>query len=130
MNDDIQSLTPNAMQRNWKTPSSFAMCPATSEFDGLSVYGELLTFGTVFARNTFGNSVVVVAEEGKGLLCVVSNLRGNVKEWGLTKVTVENGKFIHESLGTYFTLQGALKQHCGLLDVPFMESIDGLLLTY
>jgi hypothetical protein len=121
---DVQSLTPNAMQRNWKTPTSFVMCPATSESHGLSIYAELLTFGTVFARNSFFDQLIVVAEEGKGLVSVVSNLQGNVKEWALAKVTVENGKFIHESFGTYFTLQGALKEHCRMLDVPFSESID------
>ena len=101
------------------------MCPATSESEGLSVYAEVLTFGTIFARNSFGNSLIVVAEEGKGLLSVVCNLQGNpVKEWALAKVTVENGKFVHEAIRTYLTLQGALKQHCRLLDVPFGESID------
>ena len=126
MESDVQSLTPNAIQRNWRTPTSFVMCPAcpaTSE--ALSDYATLLKFGTVFARNSFGDSLIVVAEEGEDLLSVVCNLQGNpIKEWALTKVTVENGKFVHKSIRTYFTLQGALKQHCLLLDVPFMESID------
>jgi len=123
--EDVQSLTPNAMQRNWKTPTSFVMCPATSGSEGLSVYAELLTFGTVFARNSFGDSLIVVAQEGNGLLSVVCNLQGNpVKEWALARVTVENGKFVHENIRAYFTLQGALKQHCRLLAVPLAESID------
>ena len=93
----------------------------------LSEYAARLTFGTVFARNSFGQSVVAIAEEKNGLLSVVTNLPGNpIKQWALTKVTVENGKFVHESVRTYFSLQGALKGHCNLLDVPFEEFICNL----
>jgi hypothetical protein len=57
-------------------------------------------------------------------LSVLCNLPENTKEWALTKVSVEIGKFVHENVGSYFTLQGALKEHCNLLDVPLDESID------
>ena len=84
-----------------------------------------LTFGTVFARNSFGEFIIVIAEEGNGFLSVVTNLLGNpIKEWALTKVTVENGKCVHENVRSYFSLQGALKGHCNLLDIPFEETID------
>ena len=59
------------------------------------------------------------------LLSVVCNLLNNpIKEWALTKVTVENGKFVHQNVRSYFSLQGALKEHCSLIGVPFEESID------
>jgi hypothetical protein len=122
---DVQSLIPNALQRNWKTPTKFGMCPDECSSETLSEYAVRLKFGTVFACNSFSESRTVVAEEGSGLLSVVCNLPKNpTKEWALTKVTVENGKFVHESVRTYFSLQGALKQHCTLLCVPFEESID------
>ena len=90
----------------------------------LSEYAERLKFGKVFARNPFGESLAVIAGEKDGLLCVLCRLCENsIKEWALTKVTVENGNYVHESVRTYFTLQGALKVHCNLLDVPFEESI-------
>jgi hypothetical protein len=68
---------------------------------------------------------VVAAAEGDGLLSVVCNSPENaVKEWSVVKVTIENGKFVHEG-GTFFTLQGALKKHHSLLGIPFVgESID------
>ena len=44
-----------------------------------------------------------------------------IKKWSLAKVTIENGKFVHEAVGTYFGFQGALKNHCILLGIPFEE---------
>jgi hypothetical protein len=70
---------------------------------------------------------VLKAAEGDGLLSVVCNLTENFKGWAVAKVTIENGKFIHEAVHTCFTLQGAMKEHCILLGLPFEEfegSID------
>jgi hypothetical protein len=120
---DVQSLTPNAMQRNWKTPTSFQMCPNECSPEALCEYAGRLKFGTLFGCNSYGESRTVVAEADGDILSVVCNLPA-IKEWAVTKVTVENGKFVHENLRMYFTLQGALKVHCGLLGVPFEESID------
>jgi hypothetical protein len=118
---DIQSPTPNVLQRNWRTPSEFLKCP---DKISLTEYAAQLKFGTLFVRNQFGQSLVVTAAEGDGLLSVVCNSRENsIKEWSVAKVTIENGKFVHEG-GTYFTLQGALKKHCSLLGIPLGESID------
>ena len=69
--------------------------------------------------------MTIEAEQADELLTVLCRLTGNpTKEWVLTKVTVESGKFTHESVRTYFSLQGALKEKCKLADVPFNESID------
>ncbi len=122
---DKQSLTPMAMQRNWKMPSEFPMCPDGIGSEPLCEYANSLEFGTVFSRNSFGESLTVVAEQGDELLSVLCSLTGNpIKEWALTRVTVEEGKFFHESISTYFRLQGAMKEHCKLVDVPLDESID------
>jgi hypothetical protein len=119
---DVQSPTPNAIERNWRTPTEFLMCP-----DKISPteYAARLKSGTVFARNPYGQSLVVTAAEGDGLLSVVCNLPENpIKGWSVAKVTIQNAKFVHEG-GSYFTLQGALKNHCSLLGIPFEgESID------
>ena len=121
---DIQSPTPNAIQRNWKTPTEFLECP---DKICLTEYAGRLKSGTVFARNQYGQSLVVKAAEGDGLLSVACNLPESFKEWAVAKVTIENGKFIHEAVRTCFTLQGAMKEHCILLGLPFEEfegSID------
>ncbi len=122
---DGKSLTPNAIQRNWKTPTEFVMCPDETSCEKLGEYASRLKFGTVFARNAFSESLTVIATEADGVLSVLCKLPENpVKEWALAKVTIENGKFVHENVRSYFSLQGALKEHCNLLGVAFEESID------
>jgi hypothetical protein len=122
---DVPSLTPNAVQRKWRTPTIFGVCPDVCSSDALSEYLVRLEFGIVFASNALGQSRTVVAEMGDDFLSVVCNLSDNsIKGWALARVTVENGKFVHESVSSYFSLQGALKAHCRLLDVPFGESMD------
>jgi hypothetical protein len=122
---DKQSLTPMAIQRNWKTLSGFPMCPDSIGSEPLCEYAIRLEFGTVFSETSFGEALTIVVEQADELLTVLCRLTGNpVKEWALAKVTVESGKFVHESVRTYFSLQGALKEHCKLVDVPFNESID------
>ena len=117
---DVQSLTPNAVQRYWRTPSTFEQCPDACTSDSLAEYARRLTAGSVFARNAYGDSVTVMAEQGNGFLSVVSNQPDNsVKGWAVAKVTIEDGKFVHEAMGTFFTPEGAEKKHCGLLGRPF-----------
>jgi hypothetical protein len=122
---DVQSLTPNAIQRNWRTPTKFVMCPDETSSEMLEEYAARLEFGAVFAQNSLSQSLTVLAENQNGILSVICNLSKNsVKEWALSKVTVEGGKFVHESIRTYFSLQGAMKEHCNLVNVPFETSID------
>jgi hypothetical protein len=122
---DKQSLTPMAIQRNWKTLSEYPMCPDSIGSEPLSEYAISLEFGTVFSKTSHGEALTVEAEQADELLTVLCRFTGNpVKAWALTKVTVESGKFVHESVRTYFSLQGALKEHCNLVDIPFNESLD------
>lgn len=64
---------------------------------------------------------------GESVLSVVCRLPNDaVKGWAVAKVTIENDKFVHESRGSYFTFEGAMKMHCSLLNIPceYGESID------
>jgi hypothetical protein len=122
---DLPSLTRNAVQRNWKTPTEFLLCPAICSPDALKEYESRLKFGAVFAAGRYGSSSTVVAQAEDDVLSVICNLAENpIKDWALTKVTVEDGKFVHESLGSFFTLQHALKRHCSVLNISFEDSID------
>lgn len=123
---DVQSLTTNALQRNWRTPSAFEQCPDACKADALVEYARRLTAGSVFARNAYGDSLTVMAAQGDGFLSIVSHQPSNsIKGWAVAKVTIEDGKFVHEAMGTYFTPEGAEKKHCGLLGRPFEgETID------
>lgn len=117
---DVQSPTPNALQRYWRTPSTFEQCPDACTSEALAEYARRLTPGSVFARNAYGDSLSVIAEQGDGFISIVCNQPDNsVKGWAVARVTIENGKFVHEAIGTYFTPEGAEKTHCGLMGRPF-----------
>lgn len=81
----------------------------------------------MFAQDVYGQSLTVIAERGDGFLSVVCNLPNNpIKGWAVARVTVENDMFVHESLGSYFTVQGAMKKHCCVLSIPceYEETFD------
>lgn len=122
-----QSLTPLAIQRRWNTPTEFPCCPGDIGQEPLKEYLQNLNADAVFSRHRYGESLVVMAELGDGFLSVlvVSNDKNAIKPWAVTKITFENGKFVHEGLGTFFELNGAKKAHYGLLGIPFSgESFD------
>jgi len=125
----IESLTLLALQRNWKTSSEFPMCPAEISDNPLYDYASRLELGSVFSRNIYGESIVETSELSKDGSClsVLCNINSGVKDWALSKVTFEEGKFIHANHGSFFTHEGAEKSHCKLIGEPWTgpeETID------
>jgi len=114
---DVNSLTPLAVQRNWKTPSEFPLCPETITDESLISYLRRLQKGSVFSRNRFGESIVEMASlsEDGSCLSVISNTSNSVKGWALSKITFEDEKFVHAGQGTFFSIQGAEKRYCELI---------------
>ncbi len=111
-NETIESKTPGALQKNWKTPSELPLCPTEVSQQLFDQYLNNLKQGEVFSRNDFGESTVHSAgysENSKSLL-VISNNPGGVKEWFLTRISINGEHFVHESIGSFFSLEGALKQ--------------------
>ena len=107
----IESQTTGAIQKNWKTPAEFPCCPLEIGNKGLTEYYEHLKEGVVFSRDKFKESIVVSADlsENNNELFVICNHPEGVKEWSLAKVFIEDQNFVHESLGTFFSLDGAKK---------------------
>ena len=105
-----ESITENAIQKNWKTPSEFSNCPDEITDSSIESYKKNLTKGSTFSINQYGKSLVEDAElsENKSEL-VVLTISDSMKPFALAKVYIQNEKFIHESLGTFFTLIGAQK---------------------
>lgn len=125
--EDQQSLTPMAIQRRWRTPSEFPNCPDSIGPDPLGEYASKLTTSAVFAKNAHGESLTVLVGRSDELLAVINELPKNaVKGWAVAKVTVEAGKFVHESRGTFFSELGAQKEYCELLNLeaPSGDCID------
>lgn len=108
----VQSLTPTAIQRDWKTPTEFPSCPITITEDPLQEYFDNLKEGAVFTRNQYGQSEVVKAAycKEKKIIVVISDLgKNSVKNFGLTRITFEGEKFVHTSISTFFMEDGAEK---------------------
>jgi HNH endonuclease len=124
---DVASLTAMAIQRGWKTATEFPGCPTAVSERALADYEASFAPGTVFSRNTFGEARAEIVGHTDSVLGIVTRLgAASVKEWAVAKVTVENGRFVHESVGTYFTREGALNAFNGLLgiDAAHIETID------
>lgn len=108
----VQSDTPLAMQRKWRVPAQFPNCPKAVSEEALSDYCEKLNQHKVFAIAPYGQSTTVAAEisETKDALIVhCKHDENSVKDWSVASVTIEDGAFVHESKGTFFTIEGAQK---------------------
>lgn len=124
---DKPSLTLMAIQRRWKTPTEFPSCPKELGPDSLAEYAGNLCPGALFSRDRYKESIVVMAAQADSVLSVLveSKAENAIKPWAVAKVTIEDGKFVHEAVGTFFQLDGARKAYSRLLGIPFDgESID------
>ena len=96
------------------------MCPRGRGEDSLRLYEASLAPGEIFCRNKYGASKVVIAElSASGQLSVLTMFEGDaVKGLAVALVVREGDSIIHESGGSFFSLEGAVKAHCHQLDVP------------
>jgi hypothetical protein len=112
----IQAKTLNAVQRNWSVSSEFPCCPQAYLEEPIKTYAENLKEGLVFCQNEYYTSQVSkigIAEDNKSLYVITENKSEDaVKQWALAAITLENGLFLHTSLGTFFTQEGVEKQFC------------------
>lgn len=113
-NSIIQSLTINALQKKWNTPSEFPECPTTVNTNSLINYKNSLSENAVFSKNRHGSLKVISAdyyEPDEKLFVLTYNADPNpVKRFALSSVYIENEKYIHENLGSFFERNGAEKQ--------------------
>ena len=108
-----ESLTPGALQLNWKVPSFFPLCPSEHTAATLQDYLTNLKDDAVFCKNDVYESIVFKAEisdDGKTLavICTSEHVKGG-DGFVLTTITYENGHFIHENQGSFFEEIGAEK---------------------
>jgi hypothetical protein len=104
------SLTPGAKQLDWKTPTEFPQIPQEITATPLQDYLAHLPKGAIYTRNRWGESPVyeaAMSEDGSHL-AVVTEISG-VTHFALSEVTFENGFFVHKSIRTFFTEEGAQK---------------------
>lgn len=98
-----QSLTPNAIQLNWKNPVKFPCCPQHFSGDALEAYMANLGEGKEFCINSSGNisSILKFGMPQSDCLWVMCSISIGWKSHGFTKITFEDGIFYHENRGIY-----------------------------
>lgn len=108
------SLSPNASQKNWKTPSEFPYCPHGNTDNSIATYTSNLRLGEAFARNQYSSSIIVdfaISKDENTMWVMCQNSKEDaIKPWSLAQVTYENDVFVHENLGSFFKKDGAEKQ--------------------
>ncbi len=105
----VESLTANAMQENWKTPTEFPLCPTDTL--SLDAYYSSLETGKVFSNNTHGTNNIIVSaiSDDRKQFCVATHSPNRLKQWYITYVYILNNKYIHKNGGSFFEENGALK---------------------
>lgn len=113
MTREQASLTPNAIQVDWKTPTEFPSCPEAITNNSLEEYSMRLIKGSVYSRNKYVEAIVLdtaFSEDKKTLIVMCKNEKEDaVKRWLLSKVTCNDNKFFHQNAQSYFEESGALK---------------------
>jgi hypothetical protein len=113
--DLVISKTPGAVQLNWRIPSEFPHCPESIKGMSLFSYAENLKPGNIFSQNHILTSTVLktaISSDQTSFWILCENTANSIKPWSLAKVTLENSTYVHESLGSFFTVEGAEKQFC------------------
>ena len=106
----IDSLTPLAKQKDWKTPAKFVCCPEKIDGDPILYYLKNLSENAIFTENQYGKSTIVKFANIENAIILITAIPSSIKPLGLVKVTFENGYYLHTSLGSFFTDEGAEKQ--------------------
>ena len=107
----IDSLSPFAKQKDWRTPSEFPCCPKEICEDPISCYLSNMKENAVFTRNQYGeSSIIKFSVLNNEVIIVITSLPSDIKPFALSKVTFENGYYLHSSLGSFFTEEGVEKQ--------------------
>lgn len=107
-----ESLTPRAKQVHWKIPTEFPLCPNTHTETPLQDYITNLNPTAVFCQNQYYHSEVIKAELSldKTHIAVLTTTSG-VTHFALTEIKYKDGAYIHESILTFFTEEGAEKYY-------------------
>lgn len=105
-----------AWQMNWKTPTDFLCCPDTVGNNPIEEYYNQIVIGEAYNSTIYYGSnevqrVIDKAHTKENTIIILScNPNPNcIKPYALSKIHYFEGKFIHESLGTFFEEDGGRK---------------------
>lgn len=105
----FDSLTMHALQKNWKTPTKFPLCPSIIDKEPLLAYLNNLKKGKVISINCNNTHYIIdYALCNNERIAISTYTNTGVKRYSLITVTFINGKFVHEGT-TFFQEEGAQK---------------------
>lgn len=106
-----ESITPTALQGNWRTPADFLCCPSIISTTPLQDYYNNLKKGATYLRNNYGESIVLdfALSEDKQHLWVLTEQKGEMKPWAISEIVMHENHFLHLSRHTYFSEVGGRK---------------------
>ena len=106
------SLTSEAKQLNWKTPTEFLLCPSEKDPHTLQAYLLNLIKGKTFTRTQYGDGGKVL-EAGfnteANAIYVLTEDGSPIKPWALCEITLQDGYFVHKNEGSFFHEDGGQK---------------------
>lgn len=104
------SPTPNAMQKHWRTPTVFPLCPAEIGDKPLTAYLNNLKKGAVVTKNQYATHFVdeFALCDNDNCLVITAHTESGQKRYSMTTITFEDGKYVHEGK-TFFEERGAQK---------------------
>ena len=108
--DVINSLTPMAKQKEWRTPTEFYCCPDKIDGDAIECYLRNLSENIRFSGNQYGETYVTKYASVDNKFILVITEHDDIKPFGLTEITFENGYYLHTSMGMFFEENGVEKQ--------------------
>lgn len=95
-----QSLTPNAIQIDWRNPAEFPCCPQEFSGNPLEAYMANLKEGALFCTNKLGDSHVLrYGMPQPDCLWVMCGIQIGWNTHAFTKITFKDGIFYHENMG-------------------------------
>ena len=103
-----ESLTPNAVQKGWRTLTEFPLCPSQIEDRPLIAYMNNLKNGAIITRNKYAVHFIDDFALCKNRLVIRTHSEEGMKRFSIISITFEEGKFVHEGT-TFFEEQGAQK---------------------
>ncbi|MDE5638750.1 MAG: HNH endonuclease [Odoribacter sp.] len=105
----FDSLTQNAKQKHWRTPTEFPLCPEINEEQSFEAYLSKIEVGKIVTKNQYTTHLVDEFRIYKDKLFIRTHTEDDsIKPYSLITVFIENGFFIHEGT-TFFQEDGAIK---------------------
>lgn len=103
------SLTKNAKQVDWLSPTKFPLCEDVSTIEE---YYSNINIGDIFNKNKLGEGKVMKKawiKEGFSFYVIVYNENFDINKWLPTPISMKNGYFLHRNYGSYLTMELADK---------------------